>query len=272
MDITDLQSIASEAEKTLDTLGICVLVASAAVVIGLAIEYIPEIKRIDRRQPNPDLLQGVIGGIVVTVAIAAELGFQFWASRTETTLRTTNHQIVALMSTRASALEKETETLRQSNIEAQKELETERTERLKLQKRFSWRHLNDDRLKRIGIAILPFHKMPFDCEIADAESFNFLNDLSRVLMAAQIGWILKPWVGRIVLRTSDGTPIGIFIGSKFTITYGVARKDDFGPAGKALASALVAEGIEAVAEDEPSETGTSSDQRIHINIGSKPAF
>jgi hypothetical protein len=233
-------------------------VSIAAVAIGVAGESIHELTdslKFQWWKANG----GKASALLLIAALAAELIIQ---------VKTTglSGQIIAVLS-------EQEEDLRRDNLQLERALESERTERLTLQKKFSWRHLDDSQLRRIVVALLPFPEMPFDCEIADAESQNLLSEVSSALMSPVIRWVIKPFSGGvIVLRLADGTSIGVFIETKFTISYGVTREADFGPAARALASALLVEGIEATAESNLNETRTSGDQRIHLKIGSKPAF
>jgi hypothetical protein len=159
--------------------------------------------------------------------------------------------------------------LQNSNIEAQRALESERIERLLLQKKFSWRHLDDNQLRRIIKVLLPYPGLPFDCQIADAESLNLLTEISKVLLA--VNWIAKSsHAGPVVIRATNGIAVGVFLGTKLTISDSAASESDFGPAARALANALTSEGIEATAESDPNET--VSNPIIHIKVGSKPAF
>jgi hypothetical protein len=57
-----------------------------------------------------------------------------------------------------------------------------------------------------------------------------------------------------------------------TLVVVVGLVTDFGAAAKALASALVADGIKATAGVESEETTPATDQRIHVKVGSRPAF
>lgn len=93
--LSSLEVLSTSLETSLRSLGIGLIVATAFIVVGLLIEYWPDLRRLDRRQPNPDLLQEVVGGILVTLAIAGELLLQFQAFRAETTLRYVNDRIVS---------------------------------------------------------------------------------------------------------------------------------------------------------------------------------
>jgi len=237
------------------------------VVVGLAVEYFPDIKKLLTERPvDRMLLIEMVGGALVTVGVAGELGVQFFQSNAETSLRDANHRYVAL-------LEKETEGLRTANIASQQALEAERKERLELQARVAWRHLDGAQLKAVIIALLPFPSMPYDRLIAaDAESLNLLSDLTRALGATAIRWVPKQSPGTISLRDSNGVTVGLFVGVDVQITYPPSRETDFGAAAKALASALVANGIKATDGVEPEETAPTTDQRVHVKVGSRPAF
>lgn len=267
MDASALERAIATAEKSFDCWSFWLLIATLIVVVGLVVEYFPDIRKLLTERPiDRMLLIEMIGGVLVTVGVAGELGVQFFQSAAETSLRDANHRYVAL-------LQQNTEGLRKANIASQQALETERKERLELQARVAWRHLDDGQLQAAIVALLPFPNLPYDRVIgADAESLNLLSELTRVFSAPALHWVAKQGGGGIALRDSNGVTIGIFVGTDVQITYDASRESDFGSAAKALASALVADGIKAIAEVEPPDTTAATDQRIHIKIGSRPAF
>jgi hypothetical protein len=246
-----VKAIAAD-ESWLDSLTPWLVVASFIVIVGLVIELWPDAKKLHWWHWDGDLFMEAVGGAIVTLGIAGELMLAILASRAETALRKDNGQYVAL-------LEKETETLREQN--------------LALKSEFAWRHLNDGQWKKVLLSLSHFPGMPYDCEIADSEALNFLIELSKVLSAPAVRWVAKSDIGaRMVIRTSNGVAIGTFIGMDITISYGAERAGDFGPAARALAEALVAEGIKARYHEDPNDNRDVEKQHIYIRIGSKSAF
>jgi len=197
--------------------------------------------------------------IILVVALFAELVI-------EINTNSVNGRMTAI-------LERETAAANERSVELQRLLEIERTERLMLHKKFAWRHLDDDQLRRIIVSLLPFPELPFDGLVADTESLNLLSDISKALQSNAIRWIMKPHHGgSFVIRLSGGIVIGAtLIDTRFVVSYDLGARD-FAPAAKALAAALTAEGIEAIAEIEHHVPAADIDARIHLKIGSKPAF
>jgi hypothetical protein len=143
---------------------------------------------------------------------------------------------------------------------------------LDLKAKFAWRRLDKDQILQIIAELLPYQNIPYDMNVSDAESFSLLVDMSKAFTAPALHWVGKSAPARIGIRTDDGTVIGVGVIhlTDVRIMYGIARESDFGPAARALASALNAAGIKAMAEVEPTEKETMADQRMHIIVGAKP--
>jgi hypothetical protein len=106
MELSALQKTTSALETSLDSIEFWLFLSTLAVVIGLVIEYwfpLRELLRAFRERPFPwKLLLEMVGGILVTVGVAGELGFQSRASKVETTLRSDSHQIEGILNKQAA--------------------------------------------------------------------------------------------------------------------------------------------------------------------------
>lgn len=173
MDIVTLESIASKYENSLSALGYWLIGATAAIVIGLMVEYWPDINKL-RREPSPDLLKQVVGGIIVTAAIALEIFILYRQSRVETKLRTVNHRILSLF-------DRETEQLRSNNLALEKQIQP--------------RRLDSERMATIKKALSPFadRKIQFESYALDLEA----QILGRQIMQA-LGRICEARRGGLV--------------------------------------------------------------------------
>ncbi len=107
MDFSDLERVISKAELSLDSLSFLLKLTTALVVVGLAIEYFPLIRKMLRHWRDKEVILELLGGIIVTLAIAGELAVQFKASRVETRLREANHRYVALLSAEEAEAKKQ---------------------------------------------------------------------------------------------------------------------------------------------------------------------
>jgi hypothetical protein len=115
-----LLSAISTDEKSVDWFKLPLILVTALVVIGLVIEYWPEIEKLHWKQPNPDLNKMLFGGLVVTIAIAAEVLITFFAQRAETKLRNDNNSYVSLLEKEASDANLKAETLKSKNLELER--------------------------------------------------------------------------------------------------------------------------------------------------------
>jgi hypothetical protein len=116
MDVSALLSAISNAEARLDSLSNWLMVAISLVVIGLAIEtwaLVVEIR--EKGGINAKLAFEFIGGLLITIGVAAELGLHFFSANAETTLRNVNRQYVSL-------LDKGTEQLKYANLKLESQI------------------------------------------------------------------------------------------------------------------------------------------------------
>jgi hypothetical protein len=118
IDLSALQATAKALERSLDSLGFCLFVFTALVVVGLIAEYRhdvvdfwEEVRRPAAMFPWPKFW-AIAGGILVTGGVAGELIVGIRASRKESDLRTFSHQIEALLTDKASKNEMEAAQLR----------------------------------------------------------------------------------------------------------------------------------------------------------------
>ena len=99
MDPSALESVSRCLESSLDRWGGWILASTAVVVIGLAVEYWEPIRDFIKlwRRPGAAFprkkLAELVGGILITLGVAGELGFTYKASRVESALRENNHKI-----------------------------------------------------------------------------------------------------------------------------------------------------------------------------------
>jgi hypothetical protein len=164
-------------ERLLTCLGHWLLFFTFLVVLGLVVEYIPEIIEKARTKQFPwKSVHTIIGGVLITAGVAGELYFEDRASKVETDLRMANDTITASLNKeagearktageageRTKQLEKDTvrlkgdldkatadanrqaKELRQQNLatesrltEANQKLEAERRTRLEIEKEIS---------------------------------------------------------------------------------------------------------------------------------------
>src|SRR5216684_9071781 len=109
-DIDSLRRTITALEGHIGSLEIWLAVMTALVVIGLILEYIPEIREEfktfrEKRTLKPLLIMA--GAILITVGVAGELVVQFRASNDETALRNANDQVFAALNTEAATARKE---------------------------------------------------------------------------------------------------------------------------------------------------------------------
>jgi hypothetical protein len=155
----------------LDSLRPWLYSASVAVIIGLVIEVTPDIRRLHWWHWDNDLFIEVIGGAIVTVAIAAELFITFEASRAETKLRNDNALYVAF-------LEKEAANALSAASKANENA-------AKITREVGLRHLNGDTfLKILGTGPKGEYEIVYGAE--DPDSILLAYDLRFLLERA--GW------------------------------------------------------------------------------------
>ena len=111
MDLSALNRASKVLESRLDSFGFWLTVFTLLVVIGLVLEYWHQIPEFIDNLMRPAALfpwkqfMEIAGGILVTIGVAGELVIQFRASRAETDLRSTSHQIEATLNESAKKAE-----------------------------------------------------------------------------------------------------------------------------------------------------------------------
>ena len=179
MDKSALLSAIARDELSLDWFKLPLIAATSLVAIGLVIEYWPEFEKFDLRQYNPDLIKALVGGIIVTLAIAVEVLLTFFAQRAETTLRTDNESYIGLLKKEASEadehahlLEKETQQLRAANLALEAEIAP--------------RNVSDDDIKRLIDVLKPFSgdNISVKSYLGDSEGRRLLTILTTVFSRA----------------------------------------------------------------------------------------
>jgi hypothetical protein len=108
----DIFAAVSAAEENLDRLSSWLFWATLAVVIGLAVEYAPTVRKLINRRASHwperrELWFELVGGILITLGVAGELIIQFKGGRQETALRKSNHEYVLLLNGRVAKASKD---------------------------------------------------------------------------------------------------------------------------------------------------------------------
>ena len=175
IDFSKLEGLVKSLNDSLGPVGVKLSVATAAVVIGLLIEYADDIregvtalrKDIQGRSPflnvrslDSKVKRTLLGGLLVTGGVAFELVYEYNASVIEGQLQSANGQIVAFLNAKAHDAEVTTGQLDAANkqlainLERQKQTtagvekeaaalqklaEDEKIERLRLSESIAWR-------------------------------------------------------------------------------------------------------------------------------------
>lgn len=122
MDTSALESAISTAEKSVDALYPWLFVATAVVVIGLVVEYWPDVKKLLSERPlDRKLMIEMIGGALVTIGVAGELMVQSYLSTAETTLRGADHKYSAELALRATTAENQIATTKAQTAQLQRD-------------------------------------------------------------------------------------------------------------------------------------------------------
>lgn len=189
-----LERVSKSLESSLDFWGAMLLAATLLVVIGLVFEYWHEVRDFWERVQWPmsafpwDRLLTISGGILVTLGVAGELLFTYMASRVETKLRDSNHQIEGLLSAEASNAERE------AGI-AQQEAARLRDEAALIEESLVWRRLtpHDERLLTERMSEFSGQKVWIFFNFGDVEGRAFAWAIAIVLHdKAGIGRVLSP--------------------------------------------------------------------------------
>lgn len=109
---------------------------TALVVVGLVVEYLPDIIHAVRTRIFP---LNISGALLITIGVAGELLIEFISSRTETRLREMNDSIIADALKRVAEL----------NLLA----EQERLARVRIEEKFKWRKLDEPQRRELTDAM-----------------------------------------------------------------------------------------------------------------------
>lgn len=126
IDLSTLETLVKSLNESLDTVAFRLDIATAAVVIGLLIEYAEDARKVfwalvngvtNRNLNSFRALEGhvksaVLGGVLITVGVGAELWYGYRASAIDSALQTANGQIVAFLNGKARAAELATQGLK----------------------------------------------------------------------------------------------------------------------------------------------------------------
>jgi hypothetical protein len=188
MDRSALLSAISRDEISLDWYKLPIICATAIVVIGLILEYWPEFEKFDFRQYNPDLVKTLVGGIIVTGAIAAEVLLTFFAQGAETALRNDNKGYISLLEKEASDADERSHDL---------ELKTEelKSKNLALEKEIAPREVTDAEAKEIIDELKPFsgRNIAVKSYLGDVEGHRLLFILVPILRQAGLNVTPGHW-------------------------------------------------------------------------------
>jgi hypothetical protein len=121
MDLSALESRVRALESWSDSLSIWLLIATAAVVVGLILEYKGSFTRLLCERPfNWPLFGATVGGILVTIGVAGELAVQFFADSIQTDLRSANHDVAAALNNKVRSAELHAVKLQNDNTRLQR--------------------------------------------------------------------------------------------------------------------------------------------------------
>lgn len=106
MAASALEKAISTAEASVDSLSWWLLIATLVVVVGLIVEYSPDVKKLLTDRPlNRKLLVEMAGGVLVTIGVTGELAVQGFQSKADTRLRDANRLYVSFLHSEALSLE-----------------------------------------------------------------------------------------------------------------------------------------------------------------------
>jgi hypothetical protein len=153
------------------------------------------------------------------------------------------------------------------SAEAHRKAEEDRRARIQIEDRIrGWRL--DEKAQQLIIAKLQkFPGTPFNLYVdSDPKAVDFLETIDSVLLSS--GWKYVPPTAFLptLIMTASGDRAVIVSLSGILIHVPPSRESDFTGAARALASALLTEGIESMKEPDPQ----ASPDAIHIKIGKRP--
>jgi hypothetical protein len=136
IDLSKLDILVKSLNESLDSVGTKLALATAAVVVGLLIEYEGDVRKVfwalvdGVRNRNltafwlieSHVRRAVLGG-VFTIGVGAELWYEYRTSAIGSQLQSANGQIVAFLNGKAQDSERATQTLRTEAESAHKEAE-----------------------------------------------------------------------------------------------------------------------------------------------------
>jgi hypothetical protein len=204
---SDLERVSRSLEHRLDLFGELLLLSTLAVLIGLVVEYWDPIHEFIEELGRPAAafpwrrLKELVGGILITLGVAGELAFTYFAARIETALRINNAKIVGLLNNTAAEAEKKA-------AEATDRASQADLKRVELENRiadiFGPRRLTAEQSARITGKLAALRGVKIDVyalavdnpyTLGDSsDSLNIASVVLRILSAAHIdaeGWLLE---------------------------------------------------------------------------------
>ena len=260
MDISSLERLASNLERSLDSWGFWLTISTLAVVIGLVFEYWYEVKRLVRERPfRWKAFQELMGAVLVTVGVAGELFIQAKSSKIETAIRDVNHNIEASLNKQAGDAKREASDANERAAQADERAaganriaEAERLERVKLERMMLPRTLSEARQRSMSDACRPFSGHSITV-------FSFSGDAESARLALQIVAALENAKIRVQRR------VGVMIlvnGAPFT---GIAVSAIDPGLAKAISDSLIAADISAMVNP-----ARPDEKEMTMTVGVKP--
>ena len=228
-------------ESALDMVGLRLAIATAAVVVGLLIEYFLDVKElavavfrsirfrrmVELRSIETKVWLTLLGGVFVTAGVAFELKYEFKTSALESALQVENEKAASLLNDKAS----EADERSQEAILAQEQL---RNENLRLQERIAVEGHRSLRIAASGARLVdatkPFAGQKFEIAVCPI----FAKDFEVLELQMNIGSHLKDGAGWVQEddRDTHGCAAGV------TVLVSVAAPESTKRAAKALTKAL----------------------------------
>jgi len=182
MDLSALESALKALEASLDSLAHLLMFWTALVVVGLAVEYHEDFKQLLTGRPRTrKRWPVVVGGALITIGVAGELGTQFKASRVETDIRSKSHQIEGLLDVAAGGAQ-------QKAKEAGERAESADLARVQLEAILSPRRLSLNQQQAIANSCRRFagRRVIIMSYAGDAEAMVLAEQIRAALHAARI--------------------------------------------------------------------------------------
>lgn len=165
IDLSKLFTLVKSLNDSLESVGTKLVIATAAVVLGLLIEYEEDVREVlwavvkdirdirnrhwfrNIRAVDRKVRRAVLGGIFVTGGVGAELLYEHKASTIEGSLQSANGQIVAFLNGKASAAELATQELKAEAEKAHKQAEDAAKARAAVEKQTAQLKLDAQKLE-----------------------------------------------------------------------------------------------------------------------------